>query len=366
MEREERAARLRIEEQVPLALHTTLGVGGPARYFAEARSVEQAVEGIRWARERNLPLLVLGGGSNLLVADSGFPGLVLRCAIRGVAVREDGQAVVVRAGAGEDWDALVALAVERGWAGIECLSGIPGLVGAAPIQNIGAYGQEVRETIVEVEALNLEALDCVRFSNDECRFGYRESRFKLEDRGRYLVVAVTYRLVPGGAPAVRYAELERRLAERGAVSPTLAEVRSLVIEIRRGKSMVLDAGDPDARSAGSFFVNPVVSDAELADLERRETARLGEEPRIPRFPAGEGRVKVPAAWLIERAGFAKGYRRGPAGLSTKHTLAIVNRDGARAEDIAALAREIRNGVRERFGITLTPEPVFVGLSLDEL
>jgi UDP-N-acetylmuramate dehydrogenase len=341
---------LRIEENVPIAPLTTLGIGGPARYYARVGSAGALSAAVGWARERGLPLLLLGGGSNLLVADDGFPGLVAHVDVKGIEATPDGE---VTAGAGESWDAIVAFAVARGLAGFECLSGIPGSVGATPIQNVGAYGQEVRETIAVVRALELESGRRVEFSNEQCRFAYRESRFKVEDRGRYAVTSVTYRLTPGGAPSVTYPELRRYLEERGADPFSLAAVRAAVLAIRKRKSMVLDPADPDARSAGSFFVNPVVS-ADVADA-------IGLED-MPRYPAPGG-VKLSAAWLIERAGFSKGYGGGAAGLSTKHTLAIVNRGGASARDVATLAREVRDRVRERFGVTLTPEPVFVGVEL---
>jgi UDP-N-acetylmuramate dehydrogenase len=257
-------------------------------------------------------------------------------------------------GAGEEWDTIVERAVARGLAGIECLSGIPGRVGATPIQNVGAYGQEVAETIARVRAYDLESGRFVEFAAAECGFGYRDSRFKREDRGRYVVTSVTFRLAPGGEPAVRYPELERALGEGRR---SLAEVREAVIAIRRRKSMVLDPEDPDARSAGSFFVNPVVPD-EVAD----RIAASHADP-MPRY-AAPGGAKLSAAWLIERAGLSRGYRNGNAGISSKHTLAIVNRGGATAAEVVALAREVRDRVRDRFGVTLTPEPVFVGLSFE--
>jgi UDP-N-acetylmuramate dehydrogenase len=309
-------AGLEVLENVPLADLSTLGVGGPARYYVRAATRGQVAAAAAWASGRGLELFVLGGGSNVLVADSGWPGLVLHVAVRGVEARPAGGAVEVTAGAGEDWDALAALAVESGWAGFECLSGIPGLVGATPIQNVGAYGQEVAETIVRVEALDLRAGEMVEFTNAECGFGYRDSRFKGRDRGRYVILGVAYRLEPGGAPAVRYAELRRHLGAQGVAGPTLADVRDAVLEIRRGKSMVLDPADADSRSAGSFFVNPILEADQFAALEAAEAGRLTSGERIPAFPAGGGGGEVPAAWLIGRAGFGKGYARGRAGIST--------------------------------------------------
>jgi UDP-N-acetylmuramate dehydrogenase len=346
---------MRIEENVPLAPLTTLGIGGPARWLARITDEDSLAGAVAFARERDLPLLVLGGGSNLLVADEGFPGLVARVEIAGVGYEPANGAVEATCGAGEEWDALVERAVSRELAGIECLSGIPGRVGATPIQNVGAYGQEVAETIARVRAYDLESGRFVEFTAAECGFGYRDSRFKREDRGRYIVTSVTFRLAPGGEAAVRYPELERALGEGRRA---LAEVRKAVLAIRRRKSMVLDPEDPDARSAGSFFVNPIVPD-DVAD----RIAASHADP-MPRYTAPGG-AKLSAAWLIERAGLSRGYRKGNAGISSKHTLAIVNRGGATASEVVALAREVRDRVRDRFGVTLTPEPVFVGLSLDD-
>jgi UDP-N-acetylmuramate dehydrogenase len=326
---------------------TTLGVGGLARFFVEAEGESALVDAFDWAAARGVPTLVLGGGSNVLVADEGYPGLVVRIALGGVRIDDDEATVV--AGAGVSWDVLVELAVERGLAGVECLSGIPGRVGATPIQNVGAYGQEVAETISRVRVFEIESGRLEEITGDECEFGYRDSRFKRRDRGKFVVTSVTFRLRPGGEPALRYPELVRELAP--VDRPSLAAVRAAVIAIRRRKSMVLDPTDPDARSAGSFFMNPIVSEA---------VARAIGLDGMPRYAAAGG-VKLSAAWLIERAGFARGTVRGAAGISTKHALAIVNRGGAGASDVVALAREIRDGVRERFGVTLVPEPVLVGI-----
>ena len=357
---------LDLREQFPLAPLSTLGVGGPARYYARVTSEDSVREAVEWASARDLPLLVLGGGSNVVLADAGHPGLVLHLVTRGIETRPVGETVEVTAEAGEPWDSLVAAAVEQGWAGVECLSGIPGLVGATPIQNVGAYGQEVAETVSAVDALDLQTGRVCRLTSAQCGFAYRDSRFKSADRGRFIVLRVTYVLRPGGPPAVRYAELARNLEERGLGPPSLAEVREAVIGLRRRKSMVLDPEDPNARSVGSFFTNPIVPAAVADELEavlRRDgILREGEDP--PRFPAGDGRVKLSAAWLIERAGLAKGYQRGNVGLSSRHTLAIVNRGGAAASEVVALAREVRERVHDRFGVTLVPEPVFVNLSLD--
>jgi len=357
---------LDIREQFPLAPLSTLGVGGPARYYARVTSEDAVREAVAWARDRNLPLFVLGGGSNVVLSDEGHPGLVLHVATRGIETHTAGDRVEIRAEAGEPWDDFVAAAVAQEWAGVECLSGIPGLVGATPIQNVGAYGQEVAETIATVDALDLHTGRVEHFLNAECGFAYRDSRFKSADKGRFIVLRVTYALRPGGPPAVRYAELARHLEERGLGAPSLPEVRETVIGLRRRKSMVLDPEDPNARSVGSFFTNPIVPAAVADELEivLRRDGVLGEGEHPPRFPAGDGRVKLSAAWLIERSGLAKGYQRGKVGLSSRHTLAIVNRGGAAAADVVALAREVRARVHDRFGVTLVPEPVFVGVSMD--
>jgi UDP-N-acetylmuramate dehydrogenase len=300
-----------------------------------------------------------------VVADEGYAGLVLHVLPQGIETRRAGGEVRVRAGAGESWDALVATATANGWAGVECLSGIPGCVGATPIQNVGAYGQDVSETITTVEAFDVQDRTQVTLSNEDCGFGYRSSRFKGKDRHRYVILAVEYRLNPGGPPAVRYPDVKRHLAERGIGAPTLRDVREAVIEVRRRKSMVLDPADPNARSVGSFFMNPVVSEETAAAVQARaaEMKTPGAEA-MPRWASGGG-VKLSAAWLIERAGFRRGYRRGNAAISENHTLALVNRGGATAREVVALAREIRNGVRVAFGVSLVPEPIFVNVSLGE-
>jgi UDP-N-acetylmuramate dehydrogenase len=355
-----------VRENVFLAPLTSFGIGGPARYFATADTRESVVRLVAWAGERDLPLLILGGGSNLLVSDDGFPGLVLRVGLAGVSWRtasgESVDGVEVHVAAGENWDMFVEAAVARGLAGIECLSGIPGAVGATPIQNVGAYGQEVAQTIRRVEALDLDSGSEVAFSADECDFGYRASRFKHTDSGRYLILAVTYGLRARSTRSTMYADLARYFAENGVTDPSVADVRTAVLAIRRSKSMVLDSDDPDSRSAGSFFLNPIVSADALAELEGRADD-LGLGP-VPRFAAADGLAKVPAAWLIERAGFRKGYVRGRAAISRRHALALVNRGDAAAYEVVALAREIRDGVEQRFGIRLDAEPRLVGVSLE--
>jgi UDP-N-acetylmuramate dehydrogenase len=337
-----------------------MGLGGPARWFVHARFDHDVREAWAWSRDTKTPLRVLGGGSNVVVDDAGLDALVLHVDTRGIEWRETADAVDVTAAAGEGWDDLVRCAVAREWAGLECLSGIPGRVGATPIQNVGAYGQEVSDTIVAVHAIDRTSGDTRSLTPAECRFGYRDSRFKSAEPDRWIVLGVTFRLRPDGTPTVKYDELAKHLRARGLTTPKLSDVRESVLEIRRAKSMVLDAADPNHRSCGSFFMNPVIA-PEHAD---RVAARAGVTG-MPRWAQPDGRVKLSAAWLIERAGFTKGRRDGAVGLSSAHTLAIVCHDGARAADVAAFARHIRGVVAERFDVRLAPEPIlWGGLSLD--
>ena len=289
-------------EHVALAPHCTLGVGGPARWFVDAAEETTVLEAVAWARERGVGLRILGGGSNVVVADAGVEDLVVRVSLRGVDVETRGGRVEVTAAAGEPWDALVATTVDRSWAGLECLSGIPGLVGATPIQNVGAYGQEVSETVAAVRALDTRSGRVVTLAGAECGFGYRDSRFKSAEPGRWVVLGVVYHLRPAGAATVRYADVERHLAGRGVAAPSLADVRESVLAVRRAKSMVLDPGDDNRRSCGSFFVNPVVSVEDAAKVEARAL-----DPRMPRWDQPDARVKLSAAWLIEQAGFRRGF-----------------------------------------------------------
>jgi UDP-N-acetylmuramate dehydrogenase len=337
-----------------LADHTTLRLGGPADRFVTARTEDELVAAVAAADAAGEPCLVLGGGSNLVVADEGFRGTVVEVATSGVSADVDGDdpscgGVMVTVAAGEPWDAFVATAVERGWVGVEALAGIPGLVGATPIQNVGAYGQEVAQTIASVRVWDRRLRGIRTFANADCGFGYRHSRFKA-DPGRHVVLAVTFQLRQGalGAP-VTYAELARTLGlEPGQRAPA-AEVREAVLALRRGKGMVLDPADHDTWSAGSFFTNPVLAPEAVPE-------------GAPAWPA-DGGVKTSAAWLIERAGFGKGYGNGRVALSSKHTLAVTNRGGGTAGDLLELAREIRDGVEAAYGIRLVNEPVLVGCSL---
>jgi UDP-N-acetylmuramate dehydrogenase len=342
---------------VPLAPRTTLGVGGAARELFEANSEGDVAEAVAWAKRHGVDLYVLGGGSNVVVSDAGVPGLVLSVRLAGVRFDDNGVTTLVTAAAGERWDGLVGRTVEHGLAGFECLSGIPGLCGATPIQNVGAYGQEVSESIVEVRALDRRDGRVVSLTNAECRFGYRDSLFKREAPDQFVVLSVAFCLQRDGAPKVTYPELEKHLAARGLGRPALAEVRDAVLELRRGKSMLYDPNDENGRSCGSFFVNPIVS-AATAD----EVARRAGDQALPRWPLPDGSVKLSAAWLIERAGLAKGTREGEVGLSTRHSLSIVAHEGARAADVVAFARRVRRTVEDRFGVRLVPEPVFWGFA----
>jgi len=340
---------------VPLAPLTTLRIGGPAARLVDLECEDDVVQAERDAKAHGEPLFVLGGGSNVVVADEGFPGLVARIAMRGVHSSRDGDRAVVDVAAGESWDALVVRAVDAGWKGVECMSGIPGLVGATPIQNVGAYGQEVSDTIARVRVFDREASAFVEMAPSECCFGYRTSIFKRCDRWIVTSVRFVFDVGRDSAP-VRYGELARALAIREGERAPSSTVRETVITLRRGKGMVLDDDDPDSVSAGSFFVNPVVDAPTIAEVE----ARAGQRP--PSFDAGNGLFKIAAAWLVERAGFPKGWGEGRVGVSRKHALALVNRGGGTSSELLSVARRIRQGVIDRFGVELEPEPVLVGCS----
>jgi UDP-N-acetylmuramate dehydrogenase len=399
-----------VREQVRLSRFTTLGLGGPARRFVVAGTDEEIIAAVRAADQRGEPLLVLGGGSNLLISDNGFPGTVIQVATKGVhrmtgpdeagldrASPDEagpgrpapGAPVTLTVAAGEEWDTVVASCVAADLAGLECLSGIPGLTGATPIQNVGAYGQEVADTITRVRTYDRATGQVVDLAAADCGFGYRTSAFKRSITapavtGRFVVLGVTFQLTGDRlSRPVRYAELAGALGldagptdqggpDQGARAP-LGDVRSAVLRLRRRKGMVLDPGDPDSRSAGSFFTNPVLDSGQFATLRRVVDERCGPGVPIPQFPAGPGQVKVSAAWLIGQAGFQKGYehaapadgkRPGPAAhISTKHTLALVNPGGASAAEVVGLAREIRDRVHDIFRVELASEPVLVGVSL---
>jgi UDP-N-acetylmuramate dehydrogenase len=357
-----------IEPGVELAGLTTFGVGGPASFFVRCPDNESLRRALAWAREESQPVFVLGGGSNLLVAERGFSGLVVQPAAAAIDLSEDGNEIRLAADAGASWDVVVRAAVEAGGAGLEALSGIPGNAGAAPIQNIGAYGQEVAERLEAVELLDRESLGTRVLPATDCGFGYRTSRFKTGWAGRFVVTRLHFRLPRQEEAPARYAELRRHLGLAEEERAPLRTLRQAVLELRRGKSMLFDPNDPDGRSAGSFFLNPVVSAAAAEEVARRYRERGGkrEMPRWPGAAPAKSAVKLSAAWLIEEAGFPRGYGEGKAGLSSRHTLAIVNRGGAFAADILAIACKIREGVGEAFGVKLEPEPIQVGFLTGEM
>lgn len=345
-----------IAENVPLAPLTTLKVGGAARYMIDAQTISEVSEAVEFARSRNLPLFVLGGGSNVVISDAGWPGVVLKIGITGINHRHGHEEVVFEAGAGEDWDKFVGLAVAHNCAGIECLSGIPGSVGGTPVQNVGAYGQEVANTIESVLALDLRDGQLHELCNQACGFSYRTSIFNTTERGRYIILQVNYALKHGGDAYIAYAELKKYFAGWGE-KPTLANTRDAVRKIRAGKGMLITAGDDDCRSVGSFFKNPILSAEQYQALTARAAAK---NLQIPSYPALDAQKKVSAAWLVEHSGFSKGYGNGPVGVSRKHALAILNRGNATAADILAFKEDIQQRVQEIWGILLEPEPVFVG------
>jgi UDP-N-acetylmuramate dehydrogenase len=346
-------------ENIPLAPLTTLKIGGPARYFVEARNIGEVQEAVIFARSRDLPLFVLGGGSNLLVADAGWPGLVVKIAIQGadqVSAHDEGGKVLFDVGAGESWDRFVSHAVIAHCAGVECLSGIPGSVGGTPVQNVGAYGQEVSETIASVQVLDLKDNQVRELCPEACEFAYRSSIFNTTERGRFIVLRVTYALTPGGSPRITYADLVRHFEGR-ETRPDLAETREAVRHIRARKGMLIVPGDPDCQSAGSFFKNPILSEEQHEALKQRAAAR---GLTVPSYPALETRKKISAAWLVEHSGFARGFGFGRVGISSRHALAIINRDAATAADVLALKDQIQHRVEEIWGVHLEPEPVMVG------
>jgi UDP-N-acetylmuramate dehydrogenase len=346
-----------VEHYVPLAPRCTLGVGGAARFFVRAQDEASLIEALEWADRGGIVVRVLGSGSNVVIADEGLDGLVIRVGLRGRKTREESDTdVELTVAAGEPWDDVVAYAVGRGFAGIECLSGIPGLVGAAPIQNVGAYGQEVSDTVCRVRAYDRMSRAITTLSPDDCGFAYRDSVFKSVAPDRYVILDVTFRLKRGLPPALRYPELEKRLDSEGNEAPTLEDVRRTVMTLRASKSMLLDVSDENRRSCGSFFLNPILTPDEIPRVERR----VGSQTAMPKFAQPDGQVKLSAAWLIERAGFVKGQRRGAVGLSTRHALAVVCHNGAKSLDVVTFASEIRDRVRDRFGVTLSPEPTLWG------
>ena len=347
------------ELNAPIAPRTTLRLGGPARRLVEAHDADELIALVAAADEAGEPVLILGGGSNVVVPDEGFDGLVVVTANRGIEIQRDGDRATVSGAAGEPWDPFVARMVGEQLAGVEALSGIPGTVGSTPIQNVGAYGQEVAETVRHVEVYDRRARQRRTMPAAECGFAYRTSVFKGSDA--YVVLHVTFELEASvTSMPVRYAELARTLGVEVGERAPLDEIREAVLALRRSKGMVVDDADPDSVSAGSFFTNPVLTESQFDELRKRVEQRLGNEAAPPRFPVGDGRVKTSAAWLIERAGFARGYGDGPVRISAKHTLALTHRGGGTTAQLLGLAREVRDGVREAFGVELVPEPVLLG------
>jgi UDP-N-acetylmuramate dehydrogenase len=355
---------LKIQENIPLAPLTTLQIGGPARYFAEVRTEAGVKEAVAYAGDRRLPLFVLGGGSNLVIADEGWPGLVLKVALPGVEHEGEGDNTIFYAAAGESWDHFVDRTVTHHCSGLECLSGIPGTVGGTPVQNVGAYGQEVSQTITGVRVLEIATGEIRTLTNADCGFAYRSSIFNASERGRYIVLEAGYRLKQKGRPTLEYADLKNFFAGAGH-PPTLQQVCEAVRKIRGSKAMLLVPGDEDCRSAGSFFKNPLVTPAEAARIQALAQQRAPEKT-LPQYPTKEGMVKLPAAWLVEQSGFRKGHARGPVGISHKHALAFVNRGGATARDIIALKDEVQQKVFDLWGVHLQTEPEFVGFKMESV
>jgi UDP-N-acetylmuramate dehydrogenase len=334
-----------------------MGVGGPARWYIPAQTESDVRRALEWAHAHSVPVHVLGGGSNVVIADQGIDGLVIHLQMKGIERGERDGRVVYQVGAGEPWDPFVAETVSSNFSGLECLSGIPGLVGGTPVQNVGAYGQDVSETITRVHVIDRRTRSPRVFSNADCAFGYRTSRFKHADAEQYIVTAVEFSLNSEAPPRIEYADVVAYFEAAGIVQPALQDVREAVIAIRRRKGMVIEADNAARHSCGSFFVNPVVTSS---DLERVQS--LAGVVTVPHYAVDAGHVKIPAAWLIERAGFPKGTTRGPVGISPYQAQAIINRGGARAIDVVELATEVKRAVWDMFAISIVPEPVFVGFS----
>jgi UDP-N-acetylmuramate dehydrogenase len=353
--------KILIEEHVPLAPLTTMGIGGIARFLARAKTEEQIGDGLEFARKRGCPVFILGRGSNLVVSDSGFSGLILKIELSGIQGLEEQADGKVSAAAGEELDLLVQRCADSNLAGIECLSGIPGTVGAAPVQNVGAYGEEMSEVICGIRVLDRKTHAIAYLNNIECRFSYRTSTFNLAERDRYIILNIDLILRPNGEPRIQYPDLQRFFSSSAHI-PSIHEVREAILHIRAAKGMVLQEHDPESRNAGSFFKNPILTPGQATGVEEkaRSSGVLAASERIPRFAAPAGDEKLPAAWLVERAGFSKGFTFGHAGISSKHSLALINRGGASAQEIVDLMHLIQDRIRILFGIDLQPEPVFVG------
>ena len=343
------------QTDVSLAQWCTLGIGGPARWFVRAQNEGEVRSALAWARDKGVDAHVLGGGSNVVFADEGFDGLVLQIDVRGIDRTVTGGRPTWTAGAGESWDDFVAIAVDENAAGLECLSGIPGLVGGTPVQNVGAYGQDVSGVIGCVHVIDRLTGEALVLDAGDCGFGYRTSRFKRE--GAFIVSRVVFTLHSDGKPTVTYADVVAHFERLGEPQPTLKDVREAILDIRRRKGMVIEPSNPAHRSVGSFFVNPVITSNHFARIRERFTQDV-----VPHYPMATGAVKVPAAWLIEQAGFPKGLRRERVGVSPFQAQAILNHGGASARDVVALAADIKRAVWNMFTISLVPEPVFVGFS----
>ncbi len=353
---------LPISTDVSLAPLTSLGIGGPAQYLAQPQTQQVLLDCLRWAKQQKLSHWILGGGSNVVIADQGLPGIVVQWAAKEKQIVHTHNGVVdVRVDGGHHWDDLVAWTVREELAGLECLSGIPGRVGAAPIQNIGAYGQEVKESFLTASVLDLETFEISSWDAERCQFGYRSSALKASAGRRYLVLDVTFRLLHQGPPAVRYAELQRTL-EASDSSLSLQHVRDTIVQLRRKKSMILDPNDPNSRSAGSFFTNPILRNEQVQEVWERVRNELKPGVKMPQYPAEAGKTKLAAAWLIERSGFSKGDGQGHVGLSLHHSLALINRGGATAQELLAFAHKVQKQVYEYTGVKLHPEPVFLGFA----
>jgi UDP-N-acetylmuramate dehydrogenase len=344
------------ERDVSLAPFCTMGVGGPARWFVSARTETDVIAALEWANTRATSVHILGGGSNVVVSDEGFDGLVLHVNVTGVERTSQAGRDEFALGAGEPWDAFVCGTVDADCAGLECLSGIPGYVGGTPVQNVGAYGQDVSGAITRVHVVDRQTRKPHTFSNAECEFGYRASRFKGVDAGRYVVTRVEFALTPHGSPTVQYADVVTYFEQAGQPNPTLRQAREAILAIRRRKGMVIEEGNAANRSCGSFFVNPVVAREDLERVERLAAAR------VPHYVMDAASVKIPAAWLIERAGFPKGLSRGAVGISPFQAQAIINLGGASATEVLGLACDVKGAVWNSFGISIVPEPVFVGFA----
>ncbi len=345
---------MELQKHTNLSEHTSIKLGGVAKHFTQCDSVEELQEALEYAKENKLEVYILAGGSNTIFPDKGFDGLVVKIDLKGVSYKGD----LVTAAAGVGWDDLVQECIKKDLAGMEALSGIPGSVGATPIQNVGAYGQEVGDIIQSVKAIDRETLKEVEFTNKECEFGYRTSRFKTRDKGKYIITEVVYGLKKHGAVSVAYDQLKEKAQELfGTLNLNLKQVREAVLLLRKSKSMVLDAKDPNSVSCGSFFVNPVLSQAEFEEFVGRWEKYGGDPKNIPAYEDGI-KTKISAAWLIEQTGYTKGHKHGKAGLSDNHNLAIINRGGTTAE-LLELSQKIQDAVRAQFGITLEREPVVV-------